>query len=161
VRSYLDVLEVFMLRQLQPWHANLSKRQVKSPKIYVRDSGLLHYLLGIRSELDLHTHPKSGASWEGYAIEEVIKTLAPDEAYFWATHAGAELDLLLLKDGRRLGVECKRQDAPRLTASMRAALDDLQLDRLIVLYPGDRRYPLGERTEVVPLELSPIHKPQT
>ena len=153
VRSYLDVLEgVFMLRVLQPWHANLSKRQVKSPKIYIRDSGLLHYLLGIRNELDLHTHPKSGASWEGYAIEEVIKVLAPDEIYFWATHAAAELDLLLLKGGRRLGVECKRVDAPRLTPSMRSALEDLELDRLVVLYPGDRRYPIAEHVEVFPLE---------
>ncbi len=103
-----------MVRALQPWFENLGKRQVKSPKIYFRDSGILHYLLGIHSELDLQTHPKSGASWEGYVIEEVIKAQAPDEAYFWATHNGAELDLLLFKDGRRLGVECKRMDAPRL-----------------------------------------------
>lgn len=109
VRRYLDILQdVFMVRILQPWHANLKKRQVKSPKIYFRDSGLLHSLLGIRSHGDLQTHPKSGASWEGYAIEEAIKSILPEEAYFWGTHNGAEIDLLLLKDGRRLGMECKR-----------------------------------------------------
>ncbi len=152
VRRYLDILEgIFMVRVLPPWHENLGKRQVKSPKIYLRDSGLLHYLLGIRSEFDLHTHPRSGASWEGYAIEEVIKKLLPDEVYFWATHNGAELDLLLIKQGRRLGVECKRMDAPRLTPSMRTALSDLKLDRLLVFYPGDRAYPLAERVEVLPL----------
>jgi uncharacterized protein len=152
VRNYLDILEgVFMLRALQPWYENLGKRQVKSPKIYFRDSGLLHYLMGIRTEVDLQTHPKSGASWEGYVIEEVIKAVAPDEFYFWATHNGAELDLLLLKDGRRLGVECKRMDAPRLTPSMRTALTDLQLDRLVVLYPGDRVYPLTAHVDVLPL----------
>ena len=152
VRRYLDILEgVFMIRLLQPWHANLQKRQVKSPKVYFRDSGLLHYLLGIRSDLDLYTHPKIGASWEGYAIEETVKALAPDEAYFWGTHNGAELDLLLLKDGRRIGVECKRVDAPRLTPSMRTALHDLQLDWLIVFYPGDKAYLLADRILVVPL----------
>jgi uncharacterized protein len=111
-----------MMRQLQPWHANLQKRQFKSPKIYFRDSGLLHYLLGIRSPLDLQAHLKSRAYWEGYVIEEVLKTVAPNEAYFWATHKGAELDLLLLRQGRKLGVECSRVDAPRLTSSMKTAL---------------------------------------
>lgn len=152
VRRYLDILEgVFMIRVLQPWYANLHKRQIKSPKIYFRDSGLLHTLLGIHSELDLYTHPKIGASWEGYAIEETIKAVRPDEAYFWGTHNGAELDLLLLKDGKRLGVECKRKDAPRLTPSMKIAMEDLGLDRLIVFYPGQRAYPLAERIEVMPI----------
>ncbi len=152
IRRYLDILEgVFMVRLLQPWHANVQKRQVKSPKVYFRDSGLMHYLLGIRTDLDLFTHPKIGASWEGYAIEEAIKAFTPDEAYFWGTHSGAELDLLLLKDGLRIGVECKRADAPRLTASMRAALSDLELDRLVIFYPGDQAYPLAERIDVVPL----------
>ena len=152
VRRYLDLLEgVFMVRQLPPWHANLGKRQVKSPKVYFRDTGLLHQLLGIRTEQELLLHPKSGASWEGYVVEEVIKAVAPDEVYFWATHAGAELDLLLFKDGRRLGVECKRMDAPRLTASMHIALADLALDHLTVIYPGDRPYPLADRVTVVPL----------
>jgi uncharacterized protein len=152
VRRYLDILEgVFMVRVLQPWYANIHKRQVKSPKIYFRDSGLLHTLLGIHSELVLYTHPKIGASWEGYAIEETIKAVRPDEAYFWGTHNGAELDLLLLKDGKRIGVECKRKDAPRLTPSMKIAMEDLQLDSLIVLYPGEKAYPLAERIQVMPL----------
>jgi predicted AAA+ superfamily ATPase len=151
-RRYLDLLEgVFMVRQLRPWYANLAKRQIKSPKIYLRDTGLLHQLLGIRTEQELLLHPKSGASWEGYVIEEVVKAAAPDEVYFWGTHAGAELDLLLIKHGRRLGVECKRMDAPRLTASMQIALHDLALDHLTVIYPGDRPYPLADRVTVVPL----------
>ncbi len=154
VRRYLDILGgMFMMRQLPPWHANLGKRQVKSPKIYVRDTGLLHQLLNIQTERDLALHPRSGASWEGYVIEEVIKLLEPDESYFWATHNGAELDLLLFKNGRPLGVECKRVDAPRLTPSMRSALADLELDRLVVLYPGQRRYALAERVEVLPLRI--------
>jgi predicted AAA+ superfamily ATPase len=152
VRNYLAILEgVFMVRVLQPWHANLSKRQVKAPKIYFRDTGLFHYLLGIRSELDLQTHPKSGASWEGYAIEEVLKATAPDEAYYWATHNGAELDLLILKDGHRIGVECKRVDAPRLTPSMRSAMQDLELDRLFVVYPGTLTYPIAEKISALPI----------
>ena len=151
-RRYLDLLEgVFMVRQLAPWYANLAKRQIKSPKVYLRDTGLLHQMLGIRTEQELLLHPKSGASWEGYVIEEVIKAVAPDEVYFWGTHAGAELDLLLVKHGRRLGVECKRMDAPRLTASMQIALNDLALDHLTVVYPGDRPYPLADRVTVVPL----------
>ena len=152
VRRYLDLLEgVYMVRQLQPWHENLKKRQVKSPKVYIRDSGLLHQLLGIRTLPELLSHPKCGASWEGYVIEEIISSVQPDEVYFWATHAGAELDLLLFKDGRRFGVEIKRADAPRLTPSMRTALEDLRLDRLVVIYPGERRYTLAEQVEVVPL----------
>jgi len=152
VRRYLDLLEgVFMVRQLQPWHANLKKRQVKSPKIYFRDTGVLHHLLGIRSEREMLNHPSCGSSWEGYVIEEVIRVVSPDEAYFWATHNGAELDLLLVKNGRRIGIECKRSDAPRLTPSMRTSLADLELDRLVVIYPGFRRYPLTEGVEVLPL----------
>ena len=152
-RRYLDLLEgVFMVRQLQPWYANLKKRQVKSPKIYFRDSGLLHHLLGIHSALALQTHPKLGASWEGYVIEEVFRAVAPDEAYFWATHNGAELDLLIVKQGHRFGVECKRVDAPRLTPSMRIALEDLHLEHIAVIYPGDRRYPLADRITAVPLD---------
>lgn len=151
-RRYLDILEgVFMARVIQPWFTNLKKRQVKAPKVYFRDTGLLHYLLGIRSELDLQTHPKSGASWEGYVVEETLKAFAPDEAYYWATHGGAELDLLLLKDGCRIGVECKRVDAPRLTPSMRAALEDLELERLFVIYPGSLAYPVADKVMAVPL----------
>jgi predicted AAA+ superfamily ATPase len=152
VRRYLDLMTgVFMVRQLPPWHENLGKRQVKSPKVYIRDSGLLHILLGISGRRDLEHHPKVGASWEGYAVEEILKALRPDEAYAWATHQGAELDLLLFKNGRRIGVECKRSDAPTLTPSMRIACDDLNLDELMVAYPGSRRYRLTDRIEVVPL----------
>jgi uncharacterized protein len=152
VRRYLDLMTgVFMVRQLPPWFENLGKRQVKAPKIYVRDSGLLHTLLGVTSQHDLEHHPKVGASWEGYAVEEVLKALQPDEAYYWATHNGAEIDLILFKDGRRVGVECKRADAPELTPSMRIALADLKLDQLSVVYPGEKKYSLAKNVEVVPL----------
>lgn len=152
VRRYLDLLTgVFMVRQLPPWFENLGKRQVKAPKVYLRDTGLLHALLGIANQRDLEHHPKVGASWEGYAVEEVLKALRPDEAYYWATHNGAELDLLLFLRGRRIGVECKRADAPTLTPSMRIALTDLKLDALHVVYPGEKRYPLAKKVEVVPL----------
>ena len=152
VRRYLDLMTgVFMVRQLPPWFENLGKRQVKAPKVYVRDTGLLHALLGIANQRDLESHPKVGASWEGYAVEEVIKFFRPDEAYFWATHGGAELDLLLFKSGRRVGVECKRMDAPRLTPSMRIALADLKLNHLYVLYPGEKTYSLAKNVDVMPL----------
>lgn len=151
VRRYLDLLEgVFMVRQLPAWHANLKKRQVKAPKIYFRDTGLLHQLQGIRTQEELLSHPKSGASWEGYVIEALLAEVRPNEAYFWATHAGAEIDLLLFKNGRSVGVEIKRVDAPRLTPSMRTALTELSLDRLWVLYPGERRYLLANDIEVLP-----------
>jgi uncharacterized protein len=151
VRRYLDWLtQTYMVRQLPPWHENLGKRQVKSPKIYFRDSGLLHLLLGIRNEHGLLTHPKSGASWEGFMLEQVLRVTRPDEAYFWATHAGAELDLLTIKYGRRVGIEFKRADAPTLTPSMRIAFSDLKLDRLLVIYPGNRQYPLANGIDVVP-----------
>lgn len=152
VRRYLDLMSgVFMVRQLSPWFENLGKRQVKSPKVYVRDTGLLHALLGIPRQRDLEQHPKVGASWEGYAVEEVLKSFRPDDAYYWATHNGAELDLLLFKNGRRIGIECKRADAPQLTPSMRTALVDLKLDHLYVLYPGAKAYTLARNVEVAPL----------
>lgn len=151
-RHYLDVLsDALMVRQLQPWHANLSKRQVKSPKIYVRDTGLLHTLLGISSEKGLLTHPKVGASWEGFVIEQVLMTEPHDEAYFWATHQGAEIDLILRRGDQLLGVECKRADAPRLTPSIRIALADLGLARVAVVYPGPKRFALSEQVEAVPI----------
>jgi predicted AAA+ superfamily ATPase len=149
---YLDLLtDALVLRQLQPWHANLGKRQVKSPKVYVRDSGLLHQLLGLETEKALLSHPKLGASWEGFVIEQVLATEPHEEAWFWATHQGAEIDLLLRRGDRLLGVECKRADAPRLTPSIRIALDNLGLERVAIVYPGAKRYPLGERVEAVPL----------
>jgi uncharacterized protein len=125
---------------------------VKAPKVYVRDSGLLHTLLGIRSDRDLLRHPKSGASWEGYVAEEILKHHEPEEAYFWATYQGAELDLLIKKSGKRIGIEIKRTDAPALTPSMRIALKDLGLDRLRVIYPGTRAYDLAANVHVSPLQ---------
>ncbi|GMR23125.1 MAG: ATP-binding protein [Acidobacteriota bacterium] len=152
VRRYLDLLTgLYMVRQLRPWHENLAKRQVKAPKVYLRDSGLLHHLLGIRTQKNLMSHPKSGASWEGYALEELLKVADADDFYFWGTHGGAELDLLLFVDGRRIGVEFKRVDAPRMTRSIHIALEDLALDHLAVVYPGNRMYPLAERVSVLPL----------
>lgn len=151
-RRYLDLLtDAFMVRQLQPWYANLSKRQVKSPKVYVRDSGLLHELLGITSDKGLLGHPKAGASWEGFVIEQILMSEPHDEAFFWATHQGAEIDLILRRGDRLLGIECKRADAPRLTPSIRTALADLGLERVAVIYPGVKRYPMADRVEAVPL----------
>lgn len=152
IRRYLDLFtNLYLVRQLQPWHENLSKRQVKASKVYLRDSGLLHALLGLAGERELLSHPKAGSSWEGYAIEETIHRIRPEAAYFWATHAGAELDLLLFIGGRRFGVEVKMQDAPRITPSMRTAMRDLKLERLAVVYPGEKRYALDDNIEVVPL----------
>ncbi len=152
VRRYLDVLtDALMVRQLQPWFANLKKRQVKAPKIYIRDSGLLHRLLGIDTERALLTHPRVGASWEGFAIEQVLATEPHDEAFFWATHQGAEIDLILRRGDALYGVECKLADAPRLTPSIRIALVDVGLAGVVVLYPGAQRYRLSDQVEVVPL----------
>jgi predicted AAA+ superfamily ATPase len=152
VRRYLDTLsQTFMLRQLVPWFQNLAKRQVKAPKVYFRDSGLLHALLGIADFDALLAHPRSGASWEGFALEQVLRLAAPDDAAFWATHNGAELDLLLLRGNERVGVEFKRADAPAVTRSMHIAIDDLKLDRLFVVHPGPQRYPLADGIEAVPL----------
>jgi predicted AAA+ superfamily ATPase len=151
-RRYLDLMSSLLLvRQLQPWHENLKKRQVKAPKVYVRDSGVLHTLLGIGTERELLSHPKAGASWEGLAIEQAIDVVRPQAAHFWATHNGAELDLFMIKNGRRYGIEVKREDAPRVTPSMRVALEDLRLDHLTVLYPGSEPYKLGPKVTVVPL----------
>ena len=152
IRRYLDTLtQTLMVRQLQPWHENLGKRQVKAPKIYFRDTGLLHALQGIKTAAELVTHPLCGASWEGFALEQVLRIARPDEAFFWATHQGAELDLLMLRGRQRIGVEFKRADAPHVTKSMRIAMNDLKLDALYVVYPGLHRYALGEGVEAVPL----------
>jgi predicted AAA+ superfamily ATPase len=154
VRRYLDMLTgVFMVRQLQPWHVNIKKRQVKAPKVYIRDAGMLHALLGLHTASDLFGHPRCGASWEGYAIEAVIRAVQPDDVYFWATHNGAEIDLVFLKGGRMYGVECKRADAPTMTPSMRTALHDLDLKRLVVIYPGTQRYALHKQVDVVPIDI--------
>ncbi len=154
VRGYLDLLTAtFMVRRLQPWTENVGKRTVKSPKVYVSDSGLLHTLLGIETPFDLATHPKVGASFEGFALEQVIQRLAlrPREVHFWATHSGAELDLLVTRGRRRRGFEFKRTDAPRTTRSMITALDTLGLDRIDVVHAGDRGYPMHERIRAIPM----------
>jgi len=151
-RRHLDLMtEALMVRQLQPYHANLRKRQVKSPKVYIRDSGLTHQLLHIRSEKDLVTHPKVGASWEGFVIEQIISQVEHDGAYFWSTYRDAEIDLVLQIGGKLFGVEVKRADAPTATRSSRTALDDLALARIAIVYPGDKRYPVADRIEVVPV----------
>ena len=151
-RRYLDILVgAYMVRVLPPWFENLKKRQVKSPKVFLRDSGLLHSLLGVGSREQLLGHPKLGASWEGFVIEHILDRLGSSQAYFWATHQGAELDLLVFYRGRRLGFEVKFSDAPRFTRSMAVALDDLELDSLWTVYPGEVSWPLAEGVEVLGL----------
>lgn len=150
MRKYLDILtSTFMVRQLAPWYENLSKRQVKAPKIYLRDSGLLHCLLRLEAFEDLEAHPKLGASWEGFAFEQVLSITGDRDAYFWATHGGAELDLMVHWRGRRYGFEFKYGDSPTMTKSMHTALHDLKLEQLFVLHPGKDSYPMHERTEAV------------
>jgi hypothetical protein len=154
VRRYLDILTAaLVVRQLQPWFANLGKRQVRSPKVYLADSGLLHSLLNLPTLHDLAGHPKVGASWEGFALSEVLVRLGarPEESFFWATHGGAELDLLVVRGRRRLGFECKRTDAPRLSPSIRSVLSYLELERLDVVHAGDHTFPLGERVRALAL----------
>jgi predicted AAA+ superfamily ATPase len=150
VRRYLDILSgTYVIRQLQPWFENLKKRQVKSPKIYIRDSGILHTLLGIQSEQGLMGHPKLGASWEGFALEQVLQLLQPQAAYFWATHGGAELDLFMDHNGERTGFEFKFMDGPKITKSMQVAIEDLQLHKLWIVYPGRKSYSLDSNVEVL------------
>jgi hypothetical protein len=152
VRHYVDVLaSTFMVRVLPPWHENLSKRQVKAPKIYIRDSGILHALLDIETMHALEQHPKIGASWEGFCVESLIAQLGarPEQCYFWATHAGAELDLLVVAKGRRRGFEIKRTVSPRVTPSMQVALHDLKLDSLDVIHAGQDTFPLARKIRAV------------
>jgi predicted AAA+ superfamily ATPase len=154
VRHYLDVLSsTFMVRLLAPWHENLAKRQVKAPKVHLRDSGLLHALLDIGTAAQLDGHPRLGASWEGFCIESLILRLGvrPEQCYFWATHAGAELDLLVVAGGRRRGFEMKRTVAPRVTASMQVAIRDLKLDSLDVIHAGNETFPLTSGIRAVGL----------
>jgi len=152
-RRYLDILAgAYVVRVLPPWFENIRKRQVKAPKVYIRDSGILHTLLQLRTLADLQGHPKIGASWEGFAIEHVIGAFETRDAYFWATHAGAELDLLVMTAGRRYGFEFKYADAPGRTRSMHSAIKDLQLEHLWVVYPGVQEYTLHERISVIPME---------
>lgn len=153
VRSYLDILTgTFLIRQLQPWFENLGKRQVKSPKIYFRDLGLLHSLLDIPNMHSLLGHPKVGASWEGFALEQALQILRSNAPYFWGTHAGAELDLVFQKQGKRYGMEFKFNAAPTLTPSMRIASAELSLDHLWIIYPGNETYPVTDRISALPLK---------
>ncbi len=167
VRRYLDLLtDALVLRQLPPWHANVSKRQVRSPKVFVEDSGLLHALLGIENGGDLARHPKVGASWEGFLIKEIVERLnaRTEECFFWATHAGAELDLLIVSGQRRFGFEVKRTSAPRLTRSMSSVLEDLDLERLDVIHAGERTFSLAAKVRAVAAgelleQLAPLRSP--
>ncbi|TBR22756.1 ATP-binding protein [bacterium] len=156
-RRYLDVLTgAYMVRQLQPWFENTGKRLVKAPKVYFRDCGLLHALLGLRGGADLRRHPALGFSWEGFALEQVVRwTRADQDAYFYATHAGTELDLLVVRGGRRYGFEFKYADAPKTTKSMRMAMADLRLERLWVVHPGEREERLDETIDSTPLARLP------
>ena len=151
-RHYLDILcGTYVARRLLPWHTNLGKRELKAPKIYVRDSGLLHSLLGMKTRSDLLSHPKLGASWEGFGLEQVLALCGSGDTYFWATHAGAELDLLLFRGGKAYGVEFKVNDGPKMTKSLHIALEDLNLERAWILHPGSKRYPVHEKVEALPL----------
>ena len=152
VRRYLDILTgALVVRQLQPWHANIAKRQVKAPKVYLRDTGVLHALLDIGDMQSLNVHPKSGASWEGFLIEAIIDRLRleDEQVHFWATHTGAEIDLLIARRRKRIGVEIKRTTAPRVTPSIRSALSDLGLAEVIVVHAGQESYPLGANVRAV------------
>ena len=152
VRRYLDLLTgTYMVRQLQPWFENVAKRQVKAPKVYLRDAGLLHALLDIRDEPALLAHPRVGASWEGFVVEQILHVVRPSNAWFWAAHGGGELDLLVFDRGRRVGFEVKFNEAPDVTRSMREVADVLSLDHLFVVCPGRDAYPVDSRIGVVPI----------
>jgi predicted AAA+ superfamily ATPase len=165
VQRYLDILtETFMVRQLQSWHQNVGKRQVKAPTIYIRDSGLLHALLGLGTSRDIESHPTLGASWEGFALEAVVAHIRarPEECFCWATHGGAALDLLVVRGGRRVGFEFKRTAAPAITKSMRIAMDDLHVSQLFVVHAGQQSFALDKRITAVAMEriledLEPLH----
>lgn len=158
-RRYLDILSgAYMIRQLQPWHANIKKRQVKSPQVFIRDSGVLHALLSLQTHEALLSHPKAGASWEGFVIEEIAVRTRSRDLYFWATHAGAELDLLLFQQGKAIGLEIKHTDAPRTTKSMRIAIEDLQLKHLFVVYPGKESFPLDDKISALSITDFPLER---
>ncbi len=152
-RSYMDILtETYMIHQLQPWHENISKRQTKSPKIYFRDTGLLHSLLDLQ---DFHTitgHPQVVASWEGFAMEQVIRKIRPSQLYYWATYSGAELDMFFIVNGKRYGIEFKFSEAPEKTKSMVIAIDSLKLNKLFIVYPGEKSWPVNKTISVCPID---------
>ena len=151
-KAYLDALEeTFMIRRLQPWFENVGKRLVKTPKIYMRDSGIFHSLQHIHNKKSLLTHPKLGASWEGFALEEALRIFQPRAAYFYSIHSGSELDLFFFFNGKRIGIEFKRVDAPKTSRSMRIAMEDLKLDMLYVIYPGSRSFALDDKIQALPL----------
>lgn len=151
-QSYLDILtETYIIRQLQPWHENISKRQVKSPKIYFCDCGLLHSLLDLQDFHAIIAHPQVGASWEGFAIEQIMRTIRPTQAYFWATYRQAELDMFFIRNGKRYGIELKFSEAPTKTRSMTMAIESLKLDKLLIVYPGEKSWPVNETVTVCPL----------
>jgi predicted AAA+ superfamily ATPase len=155
VRRYLDTLtSALVVRQLPPWHANVKKRQIKSPKVYLSDSGVLHSLLGLKTRRDLEGHPKVGASWEVFALEQTIQHLGArtDECYFWGSHGGGEIDLLVVRGNKRIGFEFKRSSAPRLTRSMRTAIADLGLSALTVVHAGEKSFPIAPKIRAVPLQ---------
>lgn len=154
VRNYLDILtSAFVVRQLQPWHENIEKRQVKSPKVYLSDSGILHALLGLDAQADVEAYPKLGASWEGFAISQIVNRLnvSPHDCYFWATHAGAELDLLIVRGNKRWGFEVKRTAAPAITPSMRTAQADLKLQRLFAVHAGEHSFDMAKNVRAIAL----------
>jgi len=154
VRTYLDILtETFMLRQLQPWQENLKKRQVKAPKIYFRDTGLLHNLLELGDFHSVSGHPRAGASWEGFALEQVLRIIKPSAYYYWATYSEAELDLFFLLNGKGYGVEFKYSEAPSATKSMHTAIQNLNLEKVLIVYPGKEDYPVDSK-----IAICPIHK---
>ena len=156
VRSYLDILtSTFMVRQLQPWHINISKRQVKSPKVYFREIGLLHNLLDLPNIHSLLAHPQIGSSWVGFVLEQVLQVVKPSQAYCWATYSGAELDLFFIHQGCHFGIVIKFNELPQTTRSMRTAADDLDLDHLWLIYPGQHQYPVDERITVYPVDAVP------
>jgi len=152
VRFYLDILtETYMIRQLQAWHENISKRQVKSPKIYFRDTGLLHSLLDLPDLRVVTGHPQVGASWEGFAMEQILRTIRPSQPYYWATYSGAELDMFFILNGQRYGIEFKYSEAPDKTKSMTVAIDTLNLQKLLIVYPGKETWPIDKNITVCPI----------
>jgi len=156
VKKYLDILtHTFMAFSLQPWHENLKKRQVKAPKVYLSDTGLLHSLLNIETFDQLLSHPKVGASWEGFAIRQIINHKQTKNAYFWGTHGGAELDLLLFEKGKRIGYEFKFSETPKTTKSMHSAIADLSLDHLYIVLPGEHAFPISDKISATPLQSIP------
>jgi len=155
IRTYIDILSsTYMIRQLQPWFSDVKKRQVKSPKIYFTDTGILHHLLGIQNRENLLSNPILGASWESFALEQILRTIPNIEPYFWSTYSGAELDLLIMKDNKRTGIEFKFTESPKTTKSMHSALNELNLEKLYIINPGKDHYPIHEKIEVCSLDIS-------